>query len=129
MLKVLKLPGNFLLVKCSSLDLANITPYSFHYQNIIFFIVPRDFGESMAMLQKFKAKLNFAALFSFLTSKKHTNSMYCMILMCFLHLTRWIVHRKITLFARPAGKLRTYLCDNTTKLVSLLGGKLCDNIT
>ncbi|KAK4342767.1 hypothetical protein RND71_038583 [Anisodus tanguticus] len=49
------------------------------------------------MLQIVKSELNPVALISFLASRKHTSSVRCVILLYILHLTGWIVDRKITL--------------------------------
>ncbi|KAH0720203.1 hypothetical protein KY290_005111 [Solanum tuberosum] len=55
------------------------------------------------MLRTVKSELNPVAFLSFLASRKHTCSMRCVILLCFLHLTGWTVDRKITSI-RPAVK-------------------------
>ncbi|GER39008.1 S-adenosylmethionine:tRNAribosyltransferase-isomerase [Striga asiatica] len=57
---------------------------------------------------------------SFLASRKHTSSVRCVILLCFLHLTEWTVDRKRTSI-RPASR--------RAKRVALLGGQLCDKTT
>ncbi|KAH0988131.1 hypothetical protein GBA52_015308 [Prunus armeniaca] len=65
------------------------------------------------MLQTVKSELNLVALLSFLAGRKHTSSVRCVILLCFLHLTGWTVDRKITSI-RPASRRAACLSCVTT---------------
>ena len=77
------------------------------------------FGDSAPMLQTVKSELNPVALLSFLASRKHTSSVRCVILLCFLHLTGWTVDRKITSI-RPASRRAACLSCVTTLQSELL---------
>lgn len=61
------------------------------------------------MLQTVKSELNLVALLSFLAGRKHTSSVRCVILLCFLHLTVGQLTGRELRFARPAGGRCAYL--------------------
>ena len=87
-------------------------PIVFVTEISFFFIVPRDFlGNPLP--QTVKSELNLVALLSFLAGRKHTSSVRCVILLCFLHLTGWTVDRKRTSI-RPASRRAACLSCVTT---------------
>lgn len=87
-------------------------PIVFVTEISFFFIVPRDFLGNLLPYCK-QSNLNLVALLSFLAGRKHTSSVHCVILLCFLHLTGWTVDRKRTSI-RPASRRAACLSCVTT---------------
>ncbi|KAK7838022.1 hypothetical protein CFP56_020347 [Quercus suber] len=65
------------------------------------------------MLQTVESELNLVALLSFLSGRKHTSSVRCVILLCFLHLTGWTVDRKRTSIRPASGWAACLSCVTT----------------
>lgn len=87
-------------------------PIVFVTEISFFFIVPRDFlGNPLPCCKQ--SNLTLVALLSFLAGRKHTSSVRCVILLCFLHLTGWTVDRKRTSI-RPASRRAVCLSCVTT---------------